>query len=322
MSTAFAHAQSPAEFYKGKTVHVLVGAAVGGDYDVQARLVSRHLAKQLPGEPSIVVENMTGAGGLTMVNYLYNIAAKDGTYLGVVPNNFPAMQWAGTQGIQFDAVKFGWLGGLTRETETMASWHKSAIRTIEDAQRAEVIAGATGRGAVTFTFPSMLNALIGTKFKIITGYTGGSDINLAMERGEVVARLNSWSAWKNTKADWIRNKWLNVLIQAGRRHPELPDVPSLETMARNDDDRELIRVTMLGNELGRPFAAPPGVPADRLDALRNAFLKMTTDPGLLAEAATLKIELAPTTGPEMQALVLSVFKTPQHLATRAKEFLD
>ena len=317
-----AHAQGVADFYKGKTVHVLVGAAVGGDYDVQARLVSRHIAKHIPGEPSVVVENMVGAGGLTMVNYLANVAPKDGTYIGVIPNNFPALQWAGNPGIQFDAAKFGWLGGLTRETDTMASWHKSSVKTIEDAQRNEVIAGATGRGAVTYTFPAMLNALIGTKFKIITGYTGGSDINLAMERGEVAARLNSWSAWKNTKADWIRSRYLNVLIQAGRRHPELPDVPSLETMARNDEDRELIRVTMLGNELGRPFAIPPAVPAERLEALRAAFGKMAADPALLAEADNLKIELAPTSGPEMQALVESVFKAPKSLAGRAKEFLD
>ncbi len=311
-----------AEFYRGKTLRILVGTAVGGDYDTQARLVSRHIARHIPGEPAVIVENMTGAGGMNMANYLFNLAAKDGTYVGVMPNNFPALQWSGGRGIQFDVAKFGWLGALTQETETMVAWHTSGIKTIADVQQKEVIAGATGRGAITYTFPAMLNALIGTKFKIVTGYAGGSDVNLAMERGEVVARLNSWTSWKATKPEWVQNGWINVLIQAGRRHPDLANVPSLEPMAKTPDDRQLMELINLGNELGRPFASPPGIPQERLKVLRDAFKAVSKDPKLLAEAATMRMELDPMDGEEMQRKIDGVLKTPKELLPRAKDFLE
>lgn len=309
-------------FYKGKTIRILVGTASGGDYDTQARLMSRHMSRHVPGQPPIIVENMTGAGGLNMVNFLYRLAAKDGTSLGVIPNNFPAQQWAGGGGIQFDLVRFNWIGGLTKETSTMVAWAASGIRTLEDAMNREIIAGATSRGAITYAFPAMLNTLVGTRFKIVLGYTGGSEVNVAMERGEVVARLNSWSSWKATKPEWIKNGLINVLVQAGPRHPDLANVPSLEDMAKSEADRKIMEIALIGNKLGRPLAAPPETPADRVASLRDALRSLVADPMFLMEAKKLNMELDPMFGEEMQREIESVMKVSKDYLPRARQFLE
>ncbi len=316
-----AQAQEQA-FYKGKTIRILVGTASGGDYDTQARLMSRHMSRHIPGQPPIIVENMTGAGGLNMVNFLYRLAPKDGTSLGVIPNNFPAQQWAGGAGIQFDLVRFNWIGGLTKETSTMVAWAASGVRTLEDAMSREVIAGATSRGAITYAFPAMLNTLVGTRFKIVLGYTGGSEVNVAMERGEVVARLNSWSSWKATKPEWIKNGLINVLVQAGPRHPDLANVPSLEDMAKNEADRKIMEIALIGNKLGRPLAAPPETPGDRVGTLRDALRSLVADPMFLTEAKKLNMELDPMFGEEMQREIESVMKVSKAYLPRAREFLE
>jgi tripartite-type tricarboxylate transporter receptor subunit TctC len=181
-----------ADFYRGKTVNVLIGVGVGGEYDIQARLVARHIGKHIPGNPTVVAQNMTGAGGLRMINYLYNVAAKDGTNIGMIANAFPAMQAVGIAGVQFDAGKMQWLGSIAPGVETMTVWHTTGVKNIEDARKREVVAGASARGAITYIYPAMMNELLGTRFKIVTGYPGGNEINLAMERGEVEARNNTW----------------------------------------------------------------------------------------------------------------------------------
>jgi tripartite-type tricarboxylate transporter receptor subunit TctC len=315
-------AQSVADFYRGKSVRVLIGVGVGGDYDVQARFLARHIGRHIPGAPSAVPENMTGAGGLKMTNYLYKLAPKDGTVIGIIANNFPALQAASGQGVQFDAVKFQWLGAMTRETNTMVVWHTTGVRTVDDMRRTEVAAGASGRGAITYTFPAMMNDLLGTKFKIVTGYAGGNEINLAMERGEVAARINSWASWKITKPDWLRDKKIVIIAQGGRRSPELSDVPSVEDLARSEADRQVIRMLMSGASLGRPFTAPPGVPAARIAALRAAFAETMTDETFRAEAAAAKMELDPLSGNEMQAMMDELLKTPPAVAERARAFLQ
>ena len=210
-----AQGQTVAEFYKGKTVNVYIGVGVGGEYDIQARLVARHIGKHIPGNPTVVPQNMTGAGGLRMINYLYNIAPKDGANIGMIANAFPAMQAVGIPGVQFDAAKMQWLGTIAPGVETMAVWHTTGVKSIEDARKREVVAGASARGAITFIYPQMMNEFLGTKFKIVTGYPGGNQINLAMERGEVEARNNTWSSWKATKADWLKDKKITVIAQAG-----------------------------------------------------------------------------------------------------------
>ena len=206
LALAPACAQSVADFYRGKTVNVLIGVGVGGEYDLQARLVARHLGKHIPGNPGVVPQNMTGAGGIKMANYLFAQAPRDGTYIGMLGNNFAATQAVGGQGVQFDVVKFRWLGTIAPVIETMAVWHTAGVKTIEDVRRKEVVAGASGKGAITFIYPSMMNELLGTRFKIVTGYAGGNEINLAMERGEVQARNNTWSSWKATKAAWLKDR--------------------------------------------------------------------------------------------------------------------
>ncbi|HTI86403.1 MAG TPA: tripartite tricarboxylate transporter substrate-binding protein [Alphaproteobacteria bacterium] len=315
-------AQPAADFYRGKTVRVLIGVGVGGDYDVQGRFLARHIGRHIPGTPSVVAENMTGAGGLKMTNWLYEVAPKDGTVFGIIANNFPALQAAGGAGVQFEAAKFQWLGAMTRETNTMVVWHTAGVKTVEDVRRIEVAAGASGRGAITYTFPAMMNELLGTKFRIVTGYAGGNEINLAMERGEVAARINSWSSWKATRPDWVRDGKIVIIAQGGRRSPELPNVPSVEELARNDADRQVIEMLMSGASLGRPFAAPPGVPADRIAALRAAFAAMVEDPTVKAEAAATKLELDPLSGEQMQAMIEKLLATSPDVAARAKNFLQ
>src|SRR5215813_2294808 len=225
-----AQAQSVAEFYRNKTINVLIGVGVGGEYDLQARLVARHIGKHIPGNPIVVPQNMTGAGGIKMANYLFAHAARDGTNIAMLGNNFPATQAVGGQGVQFDAVKFLWLGTIAPVVETMAVWHTAGVKSVADLRTREIIAGATGRGAITYIYPSMMNEFLGTRFKIVTGYQGGNQINLAMERGEVQARNNTWSSWKATKADWLRDKKIFVIAQAGPRAADL-DAPSVEDAA-------------------------------------------------------------------------------------------
>jgi tripartite-type tricarboxylate transporter receptor subunit TctC len=310
-----------ADFYRGKTINLLIGVGVGGEYDLQARLVGRHIGKHIPGNPTVVPQNMTGAGGLKMANYLATVAARDGTSIGMLANNFPALQAVGGQGVQFDAGKFHWLGTIAPVVETMAVWHTTGVASIEDARRREVIAGASGRGAITFIYPTMMNELLGTRFKIVTGYTGGNQINLAMERGEVEARNNTWSSWKATKRAWLDQKQITVIAQAGPRAPDLA-APSVEALARTPEERQLIELIVSGTQMGRPLATTPDVPAERVAALRAAFDATMKDPEFRAEAAAMNFEVDPVSGAAMQKVVDKVLATPKEIATRGKHLLE
>jgi tripartite-type tricarboxylate transporter receptor subunit TctC len=315
-----AEAQTVAEFYRGKTVNVYIGVGVGGEYDIQARLVARHLGKHIPGNPTVVPQNMTGAGGLRMINYLYNIAPKDGANIGMIANAFPAIQAAGIAGVQFDAARMQWIGSIAAAVETMAVWHTTGVKSIEDARHREVVAGASARGAITFIYPQMMNEFLGTKFKIVTGYPGGNQINLAMERGEVEARNNTWSSWKATKAAWLAEKKIAVIAQAGPRAPDL-DAPSVEDAARTPEERLLIELVVSGTQLGRPFATNEA-PADRVAALRSAFAATMKDPEFLAEAKALNFDVEPVLGEKMQKIVEKVLATPKDVAAKAKGLLE
>src|SRR5215213_1142021 len=315
-----ASAETVADFYKGKTVNVLIGVGAGGEYDLQARLVARFLAKHIPGNPLVVAQNMTGAGGLKMANYLYDVAPKDGTYIGMLANSFPALQVVGLDGLQFDASKFGWLGTMAATVETMAVWHTAGVHSVEDARKREIVAGASGKGAITYTLPAVMNEVLGTKFKIVTGYTGGNQINLAMERGEVQARNNTWSSWKATKADWLKEKKITVIAQAGPRAPDL-DAPSVEDAARTPEERQLIELLVSGTQLGRPFATNEA-PADRVAALRSAFASTMKDPEFLSEAQALGFDVDPVLGEKMQGIVEKVLSTPKDVAAKAKGLLE
>ena len=299
---------------------MLIGVGVGGEYDIQARLVARHIGKHIPGNPTVVPQNMTGAGGLKMLNYLYAVAPKDGSAIGMIQNAFPALQAVGSAGVQFDAGKMNWIGSIAPVVETMAVWHATGVTNIEQARQREIVAGASARGAITFFYPAMMNELLGTKFKIVTGYTGGNQINLAMERGEVEARNNTWSSWKATKASWLAEKKIAVIAQAGPRAADL-DAPSVEALARNPEERRLIELVVSGTQLGRPFATN-AAPADRVAALRAAFAATMKDPEFLAEAAKLGFEVDPVLGEKMQSIVVKVLATPRDIAAKAKGLLE
>jgi tripartite-type tricarboxylate transporter receptor subunit TctC len=319
--TAAGQAQSVADFYRGKTVNVLIGVGVGGEYDLQARLVARHLGKHIPGNPLVVPQNMTGAGGIKMANYLFEHATRDGTNIGMLGNNFPATQAVGAQGVQYDSVKFNWLGTIAPVIETMTVWHTSGVKTVDDLRQKEIVAGASGKGAITYIYPSMMNEYLGTKFKIVTGYPGGNQINLAMERGEVQARNNTWSSWKATKPTWLRDKLITVVVQAGPRVPDL-DAPSVEELAKTPDERKLIELVTSGTYLGRPMATTPGLPEDRLKALRAAYRATMADPEFLSEAEKAGFEVAPVHGEEMQKIVERIMSTPKDLAARARHLVE
>lgn len=315
-----ASAQSSAEFYRGKTINVYIGVGVGGEYDIQARLVARHIGKHIPGNPTVVPQNMTGAGGLRMINYLYNVAPKDGTNIGMIANASVAMQATGIAGVQFDAAQMQWVGSIAPAVETMAVWHASGVKSIDDVRNKEVVAGASARGAITFIYPEMMNEFLGTKFKIVTGYPGGNQINLAMERGEVEARNNTWSSWKATKPDWLKEKKITVIAQAGPRAPDL-DAPSVEDAARTPEERQLIELVTSGTQLGRPFATN-AAPADRVAVLRAAYAATMKDPEFLAEANQLGFEVDPVLGEKMQKIVEKVLATPKDVAAKAKGLLE
>ena len=310
-----------ADFYRGKTIQGLIGTVVGGEYDLHARLVFRFIGRHIPGNPTVVPQNMLGGGGIVMANYLYNVPPKDGTYLGVINNGYPLAQALGDETVKFDAARYHWIGTIAPTNETMAVWHTTGVKTIEDAKRIEVVIGASGKGSITYTFPKMINELIGTRFKIVTGYRGGNDINAAMERGEVGGRDNTWSSWKSTKPHWLANKEIYVLVQGGIRAPDLP-VPHVEDLARNDDDRRIMRLIVGGAALGRPVITTPGVPAERVKALRDAFDATMKDPEFLAAATQAKVDVEPIRGTELQRMVEEMLATPKPLVERAKKIVE
>jgi tripartite-type tricarboxylate transporter receptor subunit TctC len=316
-----AQAQSVAEFYRGKTLTMLVGVAVGGEYDLLARLLAKHIGRQLPGNPSTVTQNVAGASGLKVLNYLYNQAPQDGTYMLLVQPTLPAAQAVGLAGVQFDAARLRWIGTIAPSTETLVVWHAAGAKTVEQAREREIIIGATSRGSSTYAFPALMNELLGTRFKIVTGYNGGTQINLAMERGEVEGRDNSWASWKTTKPDWVKEKRIIVIAQAAPRAPDL-DAPSVEEMAATTADRRIMELVLSGGNLGRPFAVGPGVPEQRVAALRAAFDAVMMDADFRAKAAALQFDVAPVDGASLQKIVEEVVSTPKELAARAKHFLE
>ena len=320
ISTAAA-ADPVADFYRGKTVTILIGVGAGGEYDLQARLVGKYLGRYIPGNPTVVAQNMTGASGLKMINYLAGVAPHDGTYIGMIQNGLPALQVVGLDGVQFDAAKFNWLGAMAPVVETIAVWHTAGVTTVDGARQKEIVTGSTARGSITYTFPQMMNELFGTKLKLVTGYTGGNEINLAMERGEVEARNNTWSSWKATRPDWVRDKKIAVIVQSGPRAPDL-DAPLVRDLATTDEQRSIVDLVFSGCALGRPLAITPGVPADRVAALRAAFDQAVKDPEFLADARVANFDVDPIHGVDMQNTIGRILDVPPALAAKARHLLD
>jgi tripartite-type tricarboxylate transporter receptor subunit TctC len=299
------HAQGVADFYKGKTVELLIGYSGGGGYDVYARLLARHMGKHIPGNPTIVPRNMPGAGSLVLANWLYNVAPKDGSAFGIIGRGTPFDPMLGIEAAKFDPTKYLWLGIMNNEVSVCVSWHTSNVTKYEQLLKQELVVGGTGPSADTDQFPRITNAVLGTKFRIISGYPGGNDINLAMERGEVGGRCGwSWSSVISTRMNWFKEKKINVLMQmALDKHDDLPNVPLVVDLAKNDEQRAILRLIFARQALGRPFLAPPNVPQDRAAALRKAFTDTMKDKAFLAEADKAQLEITPLSGDAIEKII-------------------
>ncbi|MPZ38630.1 MAG: hypothetical protein GEU95_11270 [Rhizobiales bacterium] len=313
-----------ADFYRGKSISMVIATAPGGDYDLRARLISRHMGRHIPGNPTIVPRNMPGGVGIQAANYMATVAAQDGTALHAIMQSMSTHQALGGAGAEYDTRKFFWIGNTTDTPNVINSWHTTGIRTIQDVMTRELVVGAPGQATNSVYYPKALNDLVGTKFKIVSGYPGGNPVNLAMERGEVGGRgSNSWASWKATKPDWLREKKIFILVQiALKRNPELPDVPTMIELAKTDEDKAVMRFLSADIPVSRAYVTTPGVPADRVNALRRAFDATMKDPQFIAEAAKLNMDMSPSTGEEAQKFAESIANTPSQILARAKTILD
>ncbi|HWL95318.1 MAG TPA: hypothetical protein VNT79_17490 [Phycisphaerae bacterium] len=322
-NASVALADSVADFYRGKTVQILIGVNVGGGYDMEARLIARFLGKHIPGNPTVVPQNMIGAGGIKMANYLYAVAPQDGTAIGMFPNTLIAAQAVGIGGVQYDANRFAWLGSMSTSPLTFGVWHTAGVRSLTDARTKEVIAAASNPGAITYTFPRLLNEMLGTKIRIVSGYQGNSTMTLAMERGEAQAVTNSWDSWRATHMHWIREKKVNLLVQSEPKSDdaELSGVPSIQELAQNPSDRRVIDLVIAGDAMGKPMAIAPNAPPERVRALRAAYEATLRDRDFIKAAIAARTEIKAVSGGQLQEIVARVLSTPDDLKVRARKII-
>lgn len=322
--TATALSAGASDFYAGKTISMSSHTTPGNSYDLYLRLLSRHYARHIPGHPRLLVLNQPGGGGLTAVNHAARIAAQDGTHLTLVSQGLLIFEATGQKGLQTSLGAFRWIGSFTQSNNVTVTWHTSKVKTLKDAMEREVIMGATGSGAGSVVGPVIYNAVLGTRFKLVSGYAGGSDIDVAMQRGEVDGRgNNTWAGYKATMQSAIRDGHLNVLIQTGlRKEPDLPEVPLFLDLVKDDAEREpTARFMSHAVAIARPFAAPPGVPAERVEILRRAWDATMKDPAFLAEADKLGVEIDPLTGQQVQDIVENVLATPKPVRNHIQKML-
>lgn len=316
-------AEPIADFYKGKQVSIYIGYAAGGGYDLYGRLVARHIGNHIPGKPRLVPQNMPGAGSLKLANYLYNVAPKDGTVLGMITQSTPQEEALGTPGISYRSAEFNWIGRVTSNVEITVVWHTSGVKNITDAKDKEVILAGTGPTTPSEVFPKVMNGVIGTKFKVISGYGGSSEGVLAMERGETMGALLSWASLKTTKRDWLSGKKVEILVQyAAQKHPDLGHVPTMVELADTEEGRKILALYASGSELGRSVMAPPRIPHERVRALQSAFDAMVRDEEFLAEVQKSNLEFDPLSGEELQKIVVEAGNIPRELIERAKAVRD
>ena len=310
-------AQAKSDFYAGKTIDVLIGYSAGGGYDAYARLVARHLGNHIPGKPNLVPRNMPGGGGRVVAGYINSVAPKDGTVIATADQSLPLQQALGDPTVRVDTSKFFWIGTPIADNNTLVTWHTTGVSTVDQAREKAVVMGATGENT-SAQYPRAMNALLGTKFKVIIGYPGGNDINLAMERNEVGGRgSNNWPSWKATRPTWLTEKKINILVQIGlKRDPDLQDVPLLYELAKNDEDRAALRLLSAPVAIGRPLFTTPGVPKERVEILRRAFDETMKDPAFLEEAKKQNLDISPSTGEELQQVVADILATPKAAADR------
>ena len=324
---ATARADTVSDFYTGKQLQFIVPTPPGGSYDGYGRLLSRYIVKYIPGKPTIVVSNMAGAGGIVGAQHVANIAAKDGTVLTVVSQGLLLLAAGSPEDrvkLPFDISALNWLGNLSASNHVVVTWRTSKVKTLQDARQTQAVMGASGAGSTSVLEPVLLNQLVGTKFKVVLGYPGSTDMTLATEKGEIDGfAANTWASFKAFKPDWIQNHMLNLIVQIGlKKDPELPDVPLAMDLATNDLDRAALRVLADVAAFGRSVATSPGVPAERVEALRKAFDDTLRDPEFLADADKERLEISAMNGAAVQDLVGDVIRAPQPVLDRVSHAMS
>ncbi|MCC6889315.1 MAG: hypothetical protein IT536_12340 [Hyphomicrobiales bacterium] len=324
LAASTAAAQSLADFYKGKQVSLYIGFSAGGTYDLYGRVVARHLGRHIPGNPAVVPRNMEGAGSIRLMNFMYAQAPKDGTAIATVGRGGAFGPLFGMKGAQFEAERFLWLGSANDEVSLCSAWHLSGIRTFDDVRQRELVIAATGPGDESQTVPKLLNAVLGSKFKVIGGYPGSNEMTISIERGETQGRCAySWASMKSVHRQWLDEKKVHVLIQLSyQKHPELPHIPLAGDLAKTPADKQMINMLAARQVMGRPFFSTPDLPAERAAALRKAFLDVLRDPEFLAEAEKLKLEITPVPGERVEAIVREIYATPRDLVTKVAEAMS
>ena len=316
------HAAAPAP-YQWKTMTLVTSTGVGGTYDLIARLVSHHMPKYIPGNPTIVVQNMPGGGNVLATNYMYNSAAKDGTTIAVINDAIPLHQMIDGRGVRYDADKFNWLGSPGDRNSVTFVWHTAGINNIQDAMKKEVALGGTGVGSSIVIFPTAMNKVLGTKFKIVMGYRSSAEVFLAMQRGEVQARSVGLTSVLSEYPDWIKDKKIIFLAQMGaKRDPLLPNVPLVTELAKTDEQRQILKLISSPTELGQPYLAPPGVPADRVAVLRKAFEATMKDKAFLADAEKISYSVNALTGEEVARIVHETVTAAPTVVAKARALIN
>ena len=311
---AFAQAPEP---FAGRTVTVIIGFGVGGGYDMWGRLIARHIGKHLPGKPTVIPQNMPGAGSFVAASHIYNAAPKDGTVFGIIARDAALGPLTGAPGARYDATKLSWIGTPTKETNVCMAYHTAAVKTAQDLFEKQLILGDTGPGTGTRIFPKVLSQVLGMKFKNVGGFPSSADVFLSMERGEVEGFCESLDSIKSRRPDWIPTKKVNLLFQGGvERNPELNDIPIAIDLAKTPDDKLLIEFLYAGQGIGRPFVAPPDLPPERLKMLRDAFSAVMKDPEFVADVKKSKLELDPEDGEHLAALISKIYATPKAVIGR------
>src|SRR5262249_49673235 len=315
-----ATAQPVEQFFARKTVTVTIGYTAGGSYDLYGRMVARHRGKHIPGQPNVIAQNMRGAGSLKAANSLYEVAPKDGTALGVIVESAALEQALANPAAQYDAAKFTYLGRVATSNNIFMQWHTSKVQSIDDSRRHESSLAGTGPGSIAETVPRLLNALAGTKFKLVSGYPASTEGMLAMERGEVEGSSSSWAAVSVARKDWLRDKKIRIILQtAPERAPDGPDAPALPEIGISVEDKQVYQLYASGSAIGRTVIAPPDMPPERVLILRDAFNAMVRDQDFIADIQKLNVELEPLPGERVQELVVRTLNVPQAVRERAKQ---
>jgi tripartite-type tricarboxylate transporter receptor subunit TctC len=317
-------AQPVADFYRGKTITLTVGYSAGGGYDTYARILAHHMGRHIPGQPTIVVQNAPGAGSMRAANMIYNVAPKDGTAFGMFGRGIALEPLIGTSPAQFEATKFLWLGSGTEEAAVVVIRAEKGIKTWADMLTKPFTVGGEGTGSDPDVYALMLKNVFGVKLRLISGYPGTTEMALAVERGEVDGRASwSWSSLKSLKPDWIAQKKINIPVQLNlHKSPDLPDVPLIGDFAKSERERQILKLVLSRQTMGRPFMAPPGLPTDRAAALRTAFDQTMKDPAFIAEARARGQEVNPVSGQEIEALLTELYATPKDVVEETKRAIN